>query len=430
MNSSVSRIFQIRKKHRTRLNKLFTFMKPLRFSFCALALCIFPSLEASGQSSGNQNRLSMKETWANIDFHNPVFLATPPDDSRRLFLVDLDGHIYILPEDRESDQAIAFFDISDRTLTSRTQRFTEEGLLGLAFHPRFSENGKFFVNYTQQNPKRSIVSEFTLSKEDSNAVDMKSERILISLRQPYWNHNSGNLIFGPDDGYLYVAFGDGGLRNDPLRFGQNLFSMNGKILRIDVDTRTGSLSYGIPSDNPFFEQDGALPEIWAYGLRNPWGLWFDPPTGLFWCADVGQDLWEEINLVEKGGNYGWSFFEGNQRFGERYRETLPEEVEFVEPLLAYGRDMGFSITGGFVYRGSKFPWLVGKYIYGDYVTGRVWALEYDPSTETVVSNELLYEKADPASKEGFRPNAFCPDSSGEVLALSWDGKIYHFVDSE
>jgi glucose/arabinose dehydrogenase len=387
----------------------------------SLILCF---VLAGAVSSRGENRVEIVETWENITFHIPVFLAIPPDGSDRLFLIDLDGHVYILPEDRRSPKATVFLDLSDRELTERTQRFTEEGLLGFAFHPRFAENGKFYVSYTLQNPKRSVVSELTVSDADPNMADMSSERVILEVRQPFWNHNSGNILFGPEDGCLYIAFGDGGLRNDARRFAQNLFVMNGKMLRIDVDSRTGSLGYGIPADNPFVDEAGILPEIWAYGLRNPWGLWIDPKTRLFWCADVGQDLWEEIDLIERGGNYGWSYFEGTQRFGERHLETLPEDANFVEPVFTYGRDLGFSITGGFVYRGRRLQDLNERYVYGDFKTGRIWALHLDPNSQAVVSNQLIYEKPDPGAKGGFQPNAFCPDAEGEVLALSWDGKIY------
>ncbi|MEM9280650.1 MAG: PQQ-dependent sugar dehydrogenase [Verrucomicrobiota bacterium] len=390
-----------------------------------LRLPLLSMLIAFGSTSLSANsEVKLLETWKNIEFHIPILIASPPDDTGRLFLVDLDGHIYILPKDRDSTHAELFLDISDRTLTERTQRFTEEGLLGLAFHPEFATNGRFYVNYTLQDPKRSIVSEFSVSPDDPDKANQESERTLISLRQPYWNHNSGNLFFGPSDGFLYIAFGDGGLRNDPLRFGQNLFSMNGKILRIDVDTQSDGLEYGIPKDNPFVDQPGILPEVWAYGLRNPWGIWIDDLTDVFWCADVGQDLWEEINIIEKGGNYGWNLFEGPQRFGERYNEPLPDGATFIEPLFAYGREKGFSISGGYVYRGSDFPELTGCYIYGDFVAGRIWALKSSADMTEVISNTLVYEKPNPFSKEGFRPNAFCPDSRGEILIPSWDGKIY------
>jgi glucose/arabinose dehydrogenase len=394
------------------------FMK-IRLLQLILGLCL-----AGAATSPAENRVQLVDTWKNITFHIPVALTIPPDGTDRLFLLDLDGHVYILPQDRDSSKAAVFLDLSERKLTARTQRFTEEGLLGLAFHPRFAENGKFYVNYTVQDPRRSVVSEFTVSESDPNRADPSSERILLEVRQPFWNHNSGNMLFGPADGFLYIALGDGGLRNDARRFAQNLFVMNGKILRIDVDGRTGALAYGIPADNPFVNQDGVLPEIWAYGLRNPWGMWIDPETGFFWCADVGQDLWEEINLIDKGGNYGWSLFEGMQRFGERFDEPLPEGIEFSEPILAYGRDLGFSITGGYVYRGRNLPALREHYVYGDFKAGRIWALTLNGDTKQVVSNELIFEKPEPGAKGGFQPNAFCADPSGEILALSWDGKIY------
>ena len=176
----------------------------------------------------------------------------------------------------------------------------EEGLLGLAFHPQFKENRKFYVYYSQQDMKRSVISEIMASAEDPDKADLSTERILLEIPQPFWNHNSGNLLFGPE-GYLYIGSGDGGKRDDITRTAQNTFSLNGKILRIDVNTKQGSRQYGIPQDNPYAGQVGAREEVYALGLRNPWGIHFDG-AGQFWVAGVGQDIWEEINIVEKGSN--------------------------------------------------------------------------------------------------------------------------------
>ncbi|MEM0897722.1 MAG: PQQ-dependent sugar dehydrogenase, partial [Verrucomicrobiota bacterium] len=195
---------------------------------------------------------------------------------------------------------------------------------------------------------------------------------------------------------------------------------------IDVDSETGSLPYGIPGDNPFVGQEGARDEIWAYGLRNPWGLYFDK-EGRFWCADVGQNLYEEINIIEKGGNYGWSFREGMHEFvinpNKPVNHALFGEPEFVEPIFEYGRTVGLSITGGFIYEGSALPELAGKYIYGDFNFGTIWALEYDFEKKEATSNEILWSRV-PKEKKGQRWTGFYPTAEGEVYALDWHGGIY------
>ncbi|MCA9091688.1 MAG: PQQ-dependent sugar dehydrogenase, partial [Planctomycetaceae bacterium] len=209
------------------------------------------------------------------------------------------------------------------------------------------------------------------------------------IPQPYWNHNGGTIVFGPD-GYLYIGLGDGGLGNDPHNNGQNLQTWLGSILRIDVDRPTDKRAYGIPSDNPFLGQDQlARPEIWAYGFRNVWRIAFDRETHLLWAADVGQNLWEEIDIVHRGGNYGWNLREGQHQFSP---QGVSANSRLVEPIFEYHHDIGKSITGGTVYRGKQIPALVGKYVYADYVTGFVWALDYDQSTQKVLGNHVVAEK--------------------------------------
>jgi quinoprotein glucose dehydrogenase len=218
------------------------------------------------------------------------------------------------------------------------------------------------------------------------------------------------MVFGPD-GLLYLAIGDGGGKpgGDPLRLAQNVFVMNGKIHRIDVDKKSGAREYGIPADNPFAGKEAVREEIYAYGMRNPWGLSFDE-KGTLWCADVGQDLWEEIDHIVKGGNYGWSFREGKQKFALRTDEP-PPGTKFEEPVFVYDHTKGLSITGGFVYRGEKLPMLKGAYLYGDWAFGRIWALKYDKGTGKVLSNDLVIKsKLDSSGKTPkahFQPTCFC-----------------------
>ncbi len=385
---------------------------------------LFPLVSGASLLAAGPGKLELKQVYANVETILPVAVVVPPDGTRREFLVLQRGVVVILPEDRDSSEAAVFLDISDRNLIEKA---FEEGLLGLAFHPKFAENGKIYVHHSLQNPKQSVISEFAVSKSDPNKADLSSERVLLEVPQPFWNHNSGNLVFGPD-GFLYIPFGDGGKRDDPLNNAQNLFMLNGKVLRIDVDGKTGHLEYAIPADNPFVGQEGTRGEIWAYGLRNPWGTWFDPENGDLWLADVGQDIWEEIDLIEKGGNYGWSHREAAHDFALKPNYVAPEGTTFVDPIHEYSHADGLSITGGFIYRGKKLPQLQGYYIYGDFVFGRIWALKYGRDSGKVVENHVIYERenAGPPEKGAvvFKPTAFCEDSEGEVLVLSHEGKVY------
>jgi quinoprotein glucose dehydrogenase len=326
-------------------------------------------------------KVGLKPVWKGLKTTRPLWLETAPDGSGRLFCLEQGGSIIILPKDKDSakPEREVFFDITKR----KPWRENEEGLLGMAFHPRFKANGKLYVYYSQQDPKRSVVSEFTVAKSNPNRADMKSERVLLEFAQPYWNHNGGVILFGPDQ-KLYIASGDGGKANDPHDNAQNLSTMLGKIFRIDVDTRSGDLQYGIPADNPFAgRKDSTRGEIWAYGLRNIWRMSFDRETGDLWAADVGQNKWEEVNLIIKGGNYGWNIRESFHKF----KEDSPAKGDWIDPVIEYahhagiekeckfpGHGYGVSITGGYVYRGRAIPALRGAYIYGDFTTGLIFAV--------------------------------------------------------
>ena len=367
--------------------------------------------------------IRLQPAWAGVKVERPISLLTPADGTGRSFLVQQRGKVVILPVADSGTETKTFLDLSDRKMEENQ---FEEGLVGFAFHPKFKENGKCYVYYTQQEPKRSVISEFTTSASDPDKADPASERFLLQIPQPFWNHKSGNMLFG-QDGMLFISFGDGGKRDDPLRFAQNRFVYNGKIIRIDVDTRTGSRAYGIPSDNPFLKQEAVLPEIYAYGLRNPWGLSIDKATGLFWCADVGQDIWEEINLITKGGNYGWSWREGAQPFVIR-QETPPTDGAFIDPIHQYPHSEGLSITGGFVYHGKALPELAGQYLYGDFANGRIWALNYDPAARKVTSNNQVFQApVDAKGQATFKPTAFVEDQTGEPVMLDWNGSLQRLV---
>ena len=293
----------------------------------------------------------------------------------------------------------------------------------MALHPKFINNGQFFVCYTKRENNHSIISRFRVSKDNPNKADADSEEVLLDVDQPYQNHNGGSIEFGPD-GFLYASFGDGGARNDPNATAQNRSQLLGSIIRIDVDTKSKGLPYGIPADNPFVAVKDARPEIFAHGLRNPWRISFDKKTGRLWCGDVGQELFEEVNVITKGGNYGWSNREGTHSFGSR--PVVAGVSTPIDPVWEYDHTAGKSITGGRVYNSDRIPLLKGKYIYADYVSGSIWALTYDSSTGKAIRNEQVIDKGIPVL-------AFGEDQNGEVYYLRDSARgesIYRFEKSE
>lgn len=337
----------------------------------------FPNLQWAGWEPVSEEGLAKA--------FRPVVLTHAGDGSDRIFVADQWGVIHVVENTPDVAESKVFLDLRDRV--SYTDRENEEGFLGLAFHPKYKENGEFYVYYTTRSAEHtSVVSRFKVSSNDPNRADPGTEEVLMKIPQPFWNHNGGTICFGPD-GYLYIGLGDGGAANDPYGNGQNLETWLGSILRIDVDHKADGKAYAIPADNPFVAiANTALPEIYAYGFRNIWRMAFDRETGAFWVADVGQNLWEEIDIVTKGGNYGWAVREGTHPFGPNGSDATSE---LIEPIWEYDHQVGKSITGGVVYRGKKHPDLVGKYVYADFVTGKIWALKYDQSTGKVVSNEEI-----------------------------------------
>lgn len=337
-------------------------------------------------------------------------------DGNRLFAAAQNGAVFAFENDPEVEQADLVLDLRDRVAQWNGPGANEEGLLGLAFHPKFTTNGELFVYYTHKDDHRTVVSRF---KMKDGAVDAGAEEVILEVPQPFQNHNGGSIEFGPD-GYLYIGLGDGGLRNDPKITGQDVSSLLGKILRIDVDGKSEGGKYGIPEDNPFVSVSGARPEIFAYGFRNPWRIAFDTKSGRLWMGDVGQELWEEVNVVEKGGNYGWSRQEGSHPFGNKPQPEVEQET--IGPVWEYDHMIGKSITGGRVYNSEKVPALTGKYLYADYVTGAVWALTYNDATGKVTSNEQLIEGGVPVL-------AFGENQDGEVFytKASARDQIYRFV---
>ena len=335
----------------------------------------------------------------------PLLVTHAGDGSGRIFVLDQAGMIHVVaPGDAAGwKPARLFLDLRERTAPWGKEN--EEGLLGLAFHPRFRETGEFFVCYCVRGDAQRTerVSRFRVHASDRDRADPASEEVLLSIEQPFPNHNGGSIAFGAD-GLLYVGLGDGGGANDPLATGQSLGTWLGKILRIDVDRRDPGKAYAVPADNPFVGREGARPEIFAFGFRNPWQIAFDHETGRLWAADVGQHLLEEIDVVEKGGNYGWSLKEGTSAFG-----SVATATDVIDPVWEYDHGVGKSITGGFVVRGSNVPALDGGYLYGDHVSGRMWALWQQPDGR-------IKNKAVPWN--GLPIFGFGRDEAGNVYALT------------
>lgn len=374
------------------------------------AVKAFPNLEWEG-FEGVDERGRLRNL-------RPMIMRGAADGTNRFFAATQRGIIYVFENDPAATQAKIFMDIHDKV--SDWKKGNEEGLLGFDFHPNFKENRQFLLYYTAADgEKRSVVSRFTVAA-DGTKCDPATEDVVMEIPQPFANHNGGSMAFGPD-GLLYIGLGDGGGRNDPFAHGQNLETLMGSILRIDVDNKDDGKGYAVPKDNPFVDREGAQPEIYAYGLRNVWRLGFDRGTGKLWAADVGQDFWEEINIIEKGGNYGWSVREASYVFsGKPVTAQEPPQA----PIWEYDHQIGKSITGGFVYRGQKFPELQGWYVYADFVSGKIWALKYDEAKGKVVKNMSI-------ASTGFPVLAFGEDDAGELYYSieSVDGKgIYTFAE--
>jgi glucose/arabinose dehydrogenase len=305
-----------------------------------------------------------------LSFSRMTGMYEVPDGSNRFAVTEQRGRIQVFDNRADVARASLFLDISDRVNTDGN----EEGLLGLAFAPDFQRSGVFYLDYVARNPVRTVIARFQ-ANADRTRADPASEQRLLEINQPYPNHKGGQLLFGPD-GYLYIGMGDGGSANDPGNRAQNLGELLGKILRIDVSGASATAPYKIPPDNPFANQAGARAEIFAYGLRNPWRFAFDPATNALWVGDVGQNNWEEIDIVTKGGNYGWPQMEGTHCNAARGSNCQREGT--VAPVLDYPTaSPNCSVTGGFVYRAGRIPSLEGAYVYGDYCSGKIWALRYD-----------------------------------------------------
>ncbi|WP_285010619.1 PQQ-dependent sugar dehydrogenase [Pedobacter faecalis] len=355
----------------------------------------------------------------------PTAFAAPNDKSGRLFVCEQAGRIRIIKKGNLQTEPLLDF----APEVFMTASADERGLLGLALHPDFLKNGKLYVYFSSRIPKtpgvdhKSVIREYTVSKQNPDLVDKASARDVLTINEPESNHNGGDLKFGPD-GYLYIGVGDGGAYNDlhgAYGNGQNMNTLLGKILRIDVN----AVPYAIPKDNPFVGKENMKPEIYAYGLRNPWRISFDRQDGRLFAGDVGQKNWEEVNIITKGGNFGWRVREGTHvKF-----PNDPDPKNWINPIIDYGRQEGISITGGFLYRGKCIPELRGKYVFGD-LMGPVWAL-------TDVKKALWQIERLSISKEPgiWQIYSFGEDQEGELYILAnileaEKGAVYKIVPGE
>lgn len=346
---------------------------------------------------------------------SPIELMGAPGAGQRVYITGQYGRIYYADEITPGGSVREFLNIA-----ARLEAGGEKGLLGLAFEPGFAQSGRFYVNYTRRmaGQLQTVVSRFRVPSPPLGVADAGSEQVLLVVNQPYDNHNGGQLAFGPD-GYLYVALGDGGSAGDPQGNGQNLSSLLGKVLRIDV-VSTSDASYRVPADNPFVGQAGKRAEIWTYGMRNPWRLSFDPLTGALWTGDVGQGAREEIDILVRGGNYGWKITEGNLCYEPM---TGCDKTGLIPPVYDYPRGDGVSVTGGFVYRGRALPDLYGTYIFGDYATGAIWGLRQGDGNK--------YERITliPAARQNWL-SGFGRDSDGELYVMDLPGNAIYRLERE
>ena len=359
---------------------------------------------------------AVENAFPNLSFTDPVGIYHAGDNSNRLFVLEQTGTIKVFNNDSSIQNADVFLDLT--SIVEQDGGYTEEGLLGLAFHPDYIENGYFYVNYTSHNPRRNVIARYSVSDDNPTQGNPESAFIILEVNQPYTNHNGGQMGFGPD-GYLYIIFGDGGSSGDPLGHGQNLSTLLGSLIRIDIDNPSDGLNYGIPSDNPFIAPLAARDEIYAYGLRNMWRFSWDSETGMLWGSDVGQYNWEEIDIIYPGLNYGWNTMEGNHCYPAG---SNCNSDGFEPPVWEYALyvDGVCSITGGFVYRGSNIPSIYGKYIYGDWCTGDIWGLTY--SEEGNHTNEHLFVS-------GINITSFGVDANNELLICA-NERIYKLSSDE
>jgi uncharacterized repeat protein (TIGR03806 family) len=357
----------------------------------------------------NLGTYTLTNAFPNLSFNAALF-ATGVPGTNRLAVLEQGGRILAFTASPGVATTQVVLDLSARVLFAG-----EQGLLGLAFDPDFTQNRYFYIHYSVSNPRRSVIARFTWNATTDQA-DINSEKIILEIDQPYSNHNGGMLAFGPD-GYLYIAMGDGGSGGDPQNFAQNQMSLLGKLLRINAHPQNPAAAYDIPLDNPFSNDPNVRDEIYASGLRNPFRFSFDRQTGELWLADVGQNEIEEINIITSGGNYGWRVFEGTQPY-DNSGNTLPNSA-FTPPVYEYDHSEGVSVIGGYVYRGTRLASLLGRYLYSDFGSGTVWALAWDGTQ--VTGRDTLARASSPTS--------FGETNSGELLVVSRNNGLFELNEN-
>ena len=350
--------------------------------------------------------IQLVRIFPNAELRRPVQVVQAPGEPNNLYVVEQAGRILRLDQNNDQVKSGAVFLDMRKEVNSKNN---EEGLLSICFHPQYADNGFVYLYYSVTNPRRSILSQFRVS-DDRKTINLDSEKKILEVDQPYSNHNGGTVLFGPD-GMLYLSLGDGGAANDPHGHGQNVGTLLASILRIDVAHVTKESPYTIPSDNPFVSTKGARKEIWAYGLRNVWRMSFDRETKLLWAGDVGQDQFEEIDVIVKGGNYGWNMREGVHSFPSGLKGEFGDA--YIDPVFEYSHNDGVSVTGGYVYRGTKYPELQGIYFFADYGYGIIWGARCQDS-KLGAPRKLIHRSGNLWSSFGEMLN-------GELVLCSFDG---------
>lgn len=382
------------------------------FLVCLAVLCLqapaAPAPTDSDPAKADIPRLQVQRLFPNITLRRPVQAVQAPGDDRHLYVLEQAGRVMRLDLTKpDATEAEVWMDIREQVNSAGN----ELGLLSIVFDPKFADTHQFFLYYTANKPLRSELTRFDVAPATGMPV-LKSAKVFLEVKQPYSNHNGGTVLFGPD-GMLYLSLGDGGAANDPHGNSQNMAALLGKIIRIDVRRSEGGEPYAIPADNPFVDNPKAAPEIWATGLRNVWRMSFDRKTGQLYAGDVGQNAYEEVDLIVKGGNYGWNPREGLHAFDKGKPGTAG--AAYIDPIAEYPHDQGVSVTGGHVYRGSKWPSLQGVYLYADYAFGTIWGLRCNGDRCT--PSEVVWQRQGGKSMW----SSFGELNNGELVLCAFDG---------
>jgi glucose/arabinose dehydrogenase len=379
---------------------------------CLAVLCLqapaAPAPTDSDPAKADIPRLQVQRLFPNIRLRRPVQAVQAPGDDKHLYVLEQAGRVMRLDLTKpDATEAEVWMDIREQVNSAGN----ELGLLSIVFDPKFADTHQFFLYYTANKPLRSELTRFDVAPATGMPV-LKSAKVFLEVKQPYSNHNGGTVLFGPD-GMLYLSLGDGGAANDPHGNSQNMAALLGKIIRIDVRRSEGGEPYAIPADNPFVDNPKAAPEIWATGLRNVWRMSFDRKTGQLYAGDVGQNAYEEVDLIVKGGNYGWNPREGLHAFDKGKPGTAG--AAYIDPIAEYPHDQGVSVTGGHVYRGSKWPSLQGVYLYADYAFGTIWGLRCNGDRCT--PSEVVWQRQGGKSMW----SSFGELNNGELVLCAFDG---------